>query len=212
MLNGLIQAWVYISKLNGPITLLDVSQSSQTHPLLRIRILENSQIAIYTSVFKPKPPKPASATTEESPLVVEEPPADTVLDETICPAPDALVPHGSWVHFSVGCRHPKGAENGEVRIFINGVRVGAMRLPYPVPAPAAPVPNTLQAKPLLSKEAIRLVLGKEWKDEKPKRKTKETPAGSDEGNEWFLGRAVLMEEAVAEDIVLLLHHLVSVSD
>jgi hypothetical protein len=56
-----------------------------------------------------------------------------------------------------------------------------------------------------------LVLGKEWKDEKPKEKTKETPAGRDEGNEWFLGRAVLMEEAVAEDIVLLLHHLVRVS-
>lgn len=130
-------------------------------------------------------------------------PDDPLVEEVICSAPDALVPHHQWVHFAVGCRKPKGAEHGEVRIFVNGVRVGAMRLPYPVPIPLST--NTLLHKATIPTEAIRLSIAKDWQAENAK---VEQSIGKEEENEWLLGRVLMMEEAPPEDLVLLLHRLV----
>lgn len=176
-----------MSKLNRPITVLSAFQVNQRQALFSIRILENSQIALL-------------ATTSRSSTEVK--PEDPLVEEVICPAPDALIPHHQWVHFAVGCRKPKGSEHGEARIFVNGVRVGAMRVPYPVPIP---LPATLLHKTTVPPEAIRLSVAKEWTRATDKA---EQSVGKEEENEWFLGRALLLEEALPEDLVLLMHRLV----
>jgi hypothetical protein len=102
------------------------------------------------------------------------------------------VPHNEWVHFCVGCR--KGRTAGEARLFINGRRVGAVRVPYPVPRPA----------PARGGEGVRVSVGRPWPSEAD---SKPHALGHGEGNEWALGRTLLLEEVLAEDIVLLMHHL-----
>jgi hypothetical protein len=156
---------------------------------VQIRILENSQIGLLTSV-----PPPATSDASQS----QDPPSPP--EELICSAPDALVPHHQWVHFAVGCRRMKSAEAAEVRIFVNGVRVGAMRTTYPaIPA-----------------DALRVGIGREVQSDqlegaKPEEQSGGFGQGQAEGNEWMLGRTLLLDEAVQEDMVLLLHHLVSTS-
>lgn len=193
------QAWIHVSKLNKPITLIHASQANQPRPLFRIRILENSQIAILSTIFKPTPAAPSA---DANAPAVEEAEAE----EIICAAPDALIAHHTWTHFAVGLRKLKGSESAEVRVFVNGVRVGAMRVPYPVPLPSHPVAP--QAKPVASHDCIRLSVARDWKDG---RETHEQSAGKQEENEWMLGRVLLLEEAVPEDLVLLMHHLVGLS-
>ncbi|ORX37124.1 hypothetical protein BD324DRAFT_427167 [Kockovaella imperatae] len=214
--------WIYISKLNRPITLLHVSQANQSHPLFQLRILENSQVSVLASVYRPEsthPPQPqaaasqaangsvSSAQTPAAPSPAESSEETPVPDEIICSAPDALIAHGQWVHFSVGCRKPKGLELAEARIFVNGVRVGAMRLHYPVPAPPGPATqHVLHSKPASSADAIRLSVGKPWKLGKGKEEEK-LGLGREEENEFLLGRTLFVEDVLPEDIVLLFYHL-----
>ena len=168
--------------------------------MFRIRILENSQIALLSTTAKyPVKPDPTN----------KEPKAeDPLIEEIICAAPDALVPHHQWIHFSVGCRKPKGMDYAEIRIFVNGVRVGAMRMTYPIPLPLPPTQSAaaILAKPGTPAEAIRLSVGRDWQDGIEK---EIKSIGKEEENEWMLGRVLLVEEAVTEDVVLLMHHLVS---
>ncbi|BEI85638.1 hypothetical protein CcaverHIS002_0510390 [Cutaneotrichosporon cavernicola] len=159
-------AWVNISRLTEGITLLHLSQEGRKHPLLAVRVLENSQISITTTAWSDK---------------------DDEVEEVICGAADALIPHREWVHFCVGCR--KGRAAGEARIFINGRRVGVMHVTYPIPRPGA-------------KEGVRVSVGRA-----PPEPDSKPTLGHGEGNEWSLGRTLLLEEVVAEDIVLLMHHL-----
>ena len=195
LLSLTLQCWIHITSLNQDVTLLDVSQASQKHPLLRIRILENSQIALTTTTYRRKS---IAAGAEEEP---EEPPV-----ELVCAAPDALVPHREWVHFAVGLRQPKAGESGEVRIFVNGVRVGAMRMAYPVPAPSPPIPHAPQTKPHAT-DPIRVSVGRDWPvPQKPA--GEEVAVGKQEDNDWMLGRTLFLDEAVPEDVVMLMHHLV----
>jgi hypothetical protein len=205
------QCWLYITKANNPITVLHISQKDSPHPLFQIKILDNSQISLLSSVHQPKP-----ITATSTPDVSPRPDADTAHpappEELICNAPDALIPHFQWVHLSVGVRKPKGVESGEARIFVNGVRVGAMRVPFPVAIPVSvgsgPV---LNARPAIPPEAIRICIGKEIQTGLPKKEEGGEGMGRQEENEWMLGRALLVEETLPEDLVLLLHRLVSVS-
>ena len=197
-----------MAKLNRPITLIQATQANQPHPLFAVRILENSQIALVSTTAK---------TAGGSTGPADDPTAaDAAPDEIICAAPDALIPHHQWVHFAIGMRRPKGQEMGEARIFVNGTRVGAMRVPYPVPvplSPPAPVHSRNGPNNASPAEAIRLSVGRDLKDgPKSDAQTGATGAGpgKQEANEWMLGRTVLLEEAVPEDIVLLMHHLVRI--
>lgn len=96
----------------------------------------------------------------------------------------------------------------EARIFVNGVRVGAMRIPYPVPAPPCPPQApTLNAKPVTSPDAIRLSIGKAWKGSDMDVQEAKVGVGREEDNEYLLGRSLLVEDALPEDIVLLMFHL-----
>jgi hypothetical protein len=78
-----------------------------------------------------------------------------------------------------------------------------MRVPYPVPIP---LPTTTLAPKGTPAEAIRLSVAKDWTMSP---KSSEQKAGKEEENEWLLGRALLLEEAPPEDLVLLMHRLVS---
>jgi len=188
-----------VSKLNRPITLIHASQASQPHALFRVRILENSQIAILSTIHKPATAPPADGSAVAS--------ADADVEEIICAAPDALIAHHTWTHFAVGLRKIKASDSAEVRVFVNGVRVGAMRVPYPVGAPLPPHPVAPQAKPSVAVDCVRLSVGRDWNDGKAK---PQQSFGKQEENEWMLGRMLLLEEAVPEDLVLLMYHLVSV--
>jgi hypothetical protein len=183
-------SWLYIVKLNQPIVILHVAQSQKT--IFRIRLLDNSQIGIQTC---------------QNPALAEEP------EEIVCPAPDALIPHREWVHFAVNCRKVKSLDIAEIRIFVNGVRVGAMRMHYPTAAVMAPVgPSQLHVRPATPPDAIRIGVGKMYTGQDGlAQKTADLPkdsVGKQEENEWMLGRVLLLEEAVPEDLMLLLHHLV----
>jgi hypothetical protein len=190
-----------VSKLDRPLTLIHASQASQPHPLFRVRILENSQIAILSTVYKS-----AAATFSADPATPA--PEEGHPEEIICAAPDALIAHHTWTHFAVGLRKLKGSDLAEVRVFVNGVRVGAMKVPYPIGVPLPAQPVAPQARPVVPAECVRLSVGRDWKDGKEK---EEPSAGKQEENEWMLGRVLLLEEAVPEDLVLLMHHLVSFS-
>lgn len=177
--------------MNHAITLLSCSQSVSKFPFLQVKILENSLISVTTS-------------GKAGPVFTEP-------EEVVCQAPDALVPHGQWIHFGMNLRQPKGAEIGEVRLYINGARVGVMRVPYPVVVPpaqgAAPL---LGQRPVVAPEAIRVAIARSWGGRTGKADTEGAPtSGKMEENEWLLGRVLLLEDAVAEDIVLLMYHLVS---
>lgn len=174
--------WVNISQLTDGITLLHLSQAGRKHPLLQVRILENSQIGILTTAWKDK----------------EEEEAEP--NEVVCGAVDALIPHNEWVHFAIGCRKGRSVNGGggEARVFINGRRVGAIRVTYPVPKPP----------PRDSKngEGVRVSIGRPWPADKPSDDAHST-LGHGEANEWALGRSLFLEEVVAEDLILLMHHL-----
>lgn len=170
--------WVNLSRLSEGITLLHLSQAGRKYPLLQVRILENSQISISATAWSEKE-------TEAEP------------EEVVCGAIEALVPHKEWVHFTVGCRKGRsGTGAGEARVFINGNRVGAVRVTYPVPKPP---PKDAKAG-----EGVRVSVGRPWPSAS---KSGPLTLGHGEGNEWALGRSLLLEEVVAEDIVLLMHHL-----
>lgn len=77
-------------------------------------------------------------------------------------------------------------------------------MPYPEPIPLPQ--TTLLHKTTVPPEAIRLTAAKEWTLASDKA---EQGAGKEEENEWFLGRTLLLEEILAEDLVLLMHRLVS---
>nr|XP_018262052.1 uncharacterized protein I303_05067 [Kwoniella dejecticola CBS 10117]OBR84210.1 hypothetical protein I303_05067 [Kwoniella dejecticola CBS 10117] len=194
--------WLHITKLNQPLTLFQMSQKGCKQPLFQIRILESSQIGITTTVHSPETTSTPSTPSTETPPS----PSD---GEMVCGANDALIPHFQWVHFSVGCRKPKGADLGEIRIFVNGLRVGAMRMPFPVPSSISPSqPPQLGVRAGIPADAIRLAVGREYRPEEEEvARKKASPVGREEENEWMLGRTLLLEEAVPEDLVRLMHHL-----
>lgn len=80
-----------------------------------------------------------------------------------------------------------------------------MRIDYPTANPLAPV----SARTASSPDAIKVNVG---------RKSTEVPlvseqlgqegGGKEDDNEIVLGRTLLLEETISEDLVLLLHHLV----
>nr|ODN91829.1 hypothetical protein L203_01081 [Cryptococcus depauperatus CBS 7841] len=186
--------WIHITKLNQPLTLLHVSQKSSKDPLFQVRILESSQIAITTSVHSD-----SSSSAEPSSI-----------NEVVCSAPGALIPHFQWVHFAVGCHKLRGHESGEVKIFLNGSRVGVMRMPFPVPkCPSAPLPILPPGvqRDEGSSRATRIAIGKEYRGDEEESVRATERLGKEEENQWMLGRALLLEEAIPEDLVLLLHHL-----
>lgn len=108
-------------------------------------------------------------------------------------------------------RQPKGSDIGEIRLYIDGRRVGVMRVAYPAIVPAAPGPAPqMGQKPAIAPEAIRICLGREFAEQaRITNGVSAQPTGQSEGNEWCLGRTLLLEDAVPEDLVLLLYHLVS---
>nr|XP_019013052.1 uncharacterized protein I206_02549 [Kwoniella pini CBS 10737]OCF51833.1 hypothetical protein I206_02549 [Kwoniella pini CBS 10737] len=194
--------WLHVTKLNQPLTLFHMSQKGSKLPLFQVRILESSQIGITSSVHSTENNSaPTTPSTENPPS-----PSDA---EMVCGANDALIPHFQWVHFAVGCRKPKGADVGEVRIFVNGLRVGAMRIPFPVPSTTsvtqAPQLGVRAGAPA---DAIRIAIGRKYRpEEEDTTPRKSGSVGREEENEWMLGRTLLLEEAVPEDLVRLLHHL-----
>ncbi|WWC96475.1 hypothetical protein V866_003343 [Kwoniella sp. B9012] len=196
--------WLHITKLNQPLTLFHMSQKGSKQPLFQIRILESSQIGITTSVHSHE----TSSSQSSTPLSETAPPSPSD-GEMICGANDALIPHFQWVHFSVGCRKPKGADLGEIRIFVNGLRVGAMRMPFPVPsAVTSTQPPQLGVRSEIPRDAIRIAIGREYRPEEEEVKPRKSGSvGREEENEWMLGRTLLLEEAVPEDLVRLMHHL-----
>lgn len=94
-----------------------------------------------------------------------------------------------------------------------------MRIAFPVPAPptAPAAAPQLHVKPVIPLDAVRVAIGRPYRDDVEEGKKKaqgeasEASVGYAEENEWMLGRSVLLEEAVTEDIVLLMHHLVGPS-
>ncbi|KAL7420576.1 Beige protein-like 1 [Cryptotrichosporon argae] len=193
----MFSCWVYIAKLNEAITLLHLSQKDVRQPLLRIRILENSQIGIFSSVHQPAGPEGGAGAAA----------ADAEAHDVICAAPDALVPHHQWVHFAVGCRRGRGSSHADARIFVDGKRVGGVRIPYPTPAPAT-APTTGGKPP--ATEGIRVSIGSEMPLGTGAGEGAATASSSlsrSEDDEWMLGRTLLLEETVSEDIVMLMHHL-----
>ncbi|KAK4689020.1 hypothetical protein P7C73_g1097, partial [Tremellales sp. Uapishka_1] len=191
--------WLHISKLNEPLVLFHVSQPGSKYPLFQVRIIESSQIGVLSSVYTPPPPVPLSAATEESPGTAPEPP---VFEEVVCHAPDALIPHHQWIHFAIGVRKNKAANSAEIRLFVNGLRVGALRTLYPVPAPV----TTAKVQSNSLSDGVRISLGRALQDETSE--TRKAPnVGREEENEWLLGRSLLLEEAISEDLVRLMHHL-----
>lgn len=177
-----LQAWVYINRLSRGFTLFHVAQSDKT--IFQIRILDNSQISLLS--------RPGGTKPEGS-----EP------DEVVCAAPDALIAHQAWVHFSINCRKVKSADHAEARLFINGVRVGAIKTTYPLASPLAPV----SAKTASPSNAISLTVGRSPIVDETEQ-ADDGAAGTEEDNEIMLGRTLLLEEPLAEDLILLLHHLV----
>lgn len=172
--------WMRITKLNEAITLLHLSQKDQPFPLLQIRVLENSQIGITTSNY-----------------------SDTkAAEEVICGSPEALIPHGEWVYFAAGCRKGRSATGGggEARFYINGVRVGAVRVAYPTPKPGLKLEHQKRFEGIL----INVGRAPSRDDEVPEADTSFARA---EDNEWLLGRALMLDEVVNEDLVMLMHRL-----
>lgn len=175
---------MYINRLNRPFTLLHVSQFGKT--LFHVRILENSQISIHS-------PVPNSGAKSDDP------------EDVVCSAPDALIPHETWIHFALQCRKTKSSEPGEARLFINGVRVGAMRIAYPATSPLNPVSARTASTP----DAIKVCVGRSGLEGTDETAAKdEEKGGKEDDNEIMLGRTLLLEETIAEDLVLLFHHLV----
>lgn len=186
--------------MNHAVTVMDVSQASKTDPLFRVRILENSQIGITSTVHRPEPKDTAGDGS-----------ATARAEELVCSAADALVPHHSWVHFGLVCRKLRTGDLAELRVFVNGARVGVMRIDYPVPMPIPPATTAPQlgAKPPVHAEAIRVSLGSEM--ELVQTSQAESNTGQMDGNEWCLGRTLMLGDAQPEDFMLLMQHLVGES-
>ncbi|KAL1405839.1 Beige protein-like 1 [Vanrija albida] len=195
-------SWIYITRLNDAITVLHVSQRGEQHPLFRVRILENSQVGL-------------TSTTQVDG-------SSDAPEEVVCQGPEALIPHHEWVHFAVGCRKGRSANGGggEARIFVNGKRVGAVRIPYPVPS-TKPRPHRAQRHGpnyerhahhrSHSQQGVRVSIGRPWmgKDSASLGESFLLGGGGlgKEDNQWMLGRALLLEDVITEDLVLLMHHL-----
>lgn len=102
-------------------------------------------------------------------------------------------------------RKPKSADNAEARLFINGVRVGTMRINYPTANPLAPV----SARTASSPDAIKVNVGRRSTGVPlVSEQLGQEGGGKEDENEIVLGRTLLLEETISEDLVLLLHHLV----
>jgi hypothetical protein len=80
-----------------------------------------------------------------------------------------------------------------------------MRITYPTANPLAPV----SARTASSPDAIKVCVGRRSVDApvKPDEGLQDA-GGKVDGNEVMLGRTLLLEETISEDLVLLLHHLV----
>jgi hypothetical protein len=78
-----------------------------------------------------------------------------------------------------------------------------MRIDYPTANPLAPV----SARTASSPDAIKVNVGRRSTDV-PLASLGQDVGGKEDDNEIMLGRTLLLEETISEDLVLLLHHLV----
>lgn len=191
-------SWVYISHLNNAITLAELTQNDRKYPLLRVRVLENSQIGITSTVY--------DEDDEDEP------------EEVVCGAIEALIPHNEWVHFALACRKGRSAQGGggEARLFVNGRRVGAVRVAYPTPRPAPkisfqqqqhpPHHNHLHHRPTPT-EDIRVSVGRSFPPPKTEDESEISSIGHATANDWMLGRTFMLEEVITEDLMQLLYRL-----
>lgn len=85
---------------------------------------------------------------------------------------------------------------------------------YPIPIPPVPVNVAPQSQAsagakVNSGEVVRIALGREIRGTFVPEEKQAVGGGRTEENEWMLGRVLMLEEAMNEDLILLLHHLVS---
>lgn len=112
--------------------------------------------------------------------------------EQIFQSADALVPHQQWVHFAVSerkSRNPAAKDATEVKLLLNGRRVGIMKCAYPRPTANA---------------NIAVFLGK---DGRRVREQDGLTFDDLEGSEWFLGPSWMFADYIGDDLGMLLHHL-----
>lgn len=79
-----------------------------------------------------------------------------------------------------------------------------MKITYPTANPLAPV----SARTASSPDAIRVCVGRRSSEVPIKAEEEQEGGGKEDDNEIMLGRTLLSEETISEDLVLLLHHLV----
>ena len=82
-----------------------------------------------------------------------------------------------------------------------------MKITYPTANPLAPV----SARTASSPDAIRVCVGRTSSEVPIVTGTEQNGGGKEDDNEIMLGRTMLLEETIPEDLVLLLHHLVCLS-
>jgi hypothetical protein len=80
-----------------------------------------------------------------------------------------------------------------------------MKITYPTANPLAPI----SARTASSPDAIKLCVGRLSSEVPTKPDEGQEGGGKEDENEIMLGRTLLLEETISEDLVLLLHHLVS---
>lgn len=79
-----------------------------------------------------------------------------------------------------------------------------MKITYPTANPLAPV----SARSASSPDAIKVCVGRRSADIPVVAEGQQEGGGKEDDNEIMLGRTLLLEETISEDLVLLLHHLV----
>jgi hypothetical protein len=79
-----------------------------------------------------------------------------------------------------------------------------VKITYPTASPLAPV----SARTASSPDAVKVCVGRRSSEVPSKPEEGQEGGGKEDDNEIMLGRTLLLEETISEDLVLLLHHLV----
>jgi hypothetical protein len=79
-----------------------------------------------------------------------------------------------------------------------------MKITYPTANPLAPV----SARTASSPDAIKVCVGQRSSEVPAVTGEEQEGGGKEDDNEIMLGRTLLLEETIPEDLVLLLHHMV----
>jgi len=82
--------------------------------------------------------------------------------------------------------------------------VGTVKITYPTASPLAPVSTRTASSP----DAIKVCVGRRSSEVPTKTEDGQEGGGKEDDSEIMLGRTLLLEETISEDLVLLLHHLV----